>query len=92
MIPIISRHVSKCNLNLNLPPVASAAASLSSEFLEHGVHRRGPCCSRRSTRPVPGSDSGLHSWVLVKGFNISYHDKETRLCTVTIDPYYGNLT
>ena len=28
-------------------------------------------------------------WVLVKGFNLSYHDKETIL--FTIDPYYGNL-
>ena len=28
-------------------------------------------------------------WVLVRGFNLSYHKKETIL--FTIDPYYGNL-
>ena len=28
-------------------------------------------------------------WVLVKGFNLSYHSKET--LSSTIDPYYGNL-
>ena len=28
-------------------------------------------------------------WVLVKGFNLSYHNKETILFTT--DPYYGNL-
>ena len=28
-------------------------------------------------------------WVIVKGFNLSYHSKETLLST--IDPYYGNL-
>ena len=31
---------------------------------------------------------GMH-WVLAKGFNLSYHNKETIL--LTIDPYYGNL-
>ena len=29
------------------------------------------------------------NWVLVKGFNLSYYNKETIL--FTIDPYYGNL-
>ena len=29
-------------------------------------------------------------WVLVQGFNVSYHNEETIL--FTIDPYYGNLT
>ena len=29
-------------------------------------------------------------WVLVKGFNLRYHIKETKL--FTIDPYYGNLS
>ena len=28
-------------------------------------------------------------WVLVKGFNLSYHNMQTRL--FTIDPYYGSL-
>ena len=28
-------------------------------------------------------------WVLVKGLNFSYYDKETRL--FTIDPFCGNL-
>ena len=32
---------------------------------------------------------GLITWVLVKGFHLSYHKKETVL--FTIDPYYGNL-
>ena len=30
----------------------------------------------------------LH-WILVKGFHLSYHDKET-LLVLTTDPYYGN--
>ena len=29
------------------------------------------------------------SWVLVKGFNLNYHNKETVL--FTIDPHYDNL-
>ena len=29
-------------------------------------------------------------WVVVKGFGLSCHNKETTL--FTIDPYYGNLT
>ena len=29
------------------------------------------------------------SWALVKGFNVSYQNKETILFSV--DPYYGNL-
>ena len=28
-------------------------------------------------------------WVLVRGFNLSYHNKDTILFTV--DPHYGNL-
>ena len=30
-----------------------------------------------------------YDWVLVKGFSLSYHNKETALFAV--DPYYGNL-
>ena len=33
--------------------------------------------------------ASVASWVLVEEFNLSYHNKETILCT--IDPYYGNL-
>ena len=29
-------------------------------------------------------------WVLVRGFNFSYHNKET--IVFSIDPYYGNLS
>ena len=48
-----------------------------------------------------GSHSGVHviaapqipeptlSWVLVKGLNLSYHNKETIFFTT--DPYYGNF-
>ena len=35
-----------------------------------------------------GFGFGLY-WVLVRGFHLSYHHKETIL--FTIDPYYGNL-
>ena len=40
---------------------------------------------------VPGSSSGFRmaNWVLVKGFNLSYHKYIILLCT--IDPDYGNL-
>ena len=35
-------------------------------------------------------DSGFRVyWALVKGFNLSYHNKEAIL--FTIDPHYGNL-
>ena len=34
-------------------------------------------------------DLSAKDWVLVKGFNLSYHNKETIL--FTIDPHYGNL-
>ena len=30
-----------------------------------------------------------NSWVLVTGFHLSYHNKDTIL--FAIDPYYGNL-
>ena len=33
----------------------------------------------------------LINWVFVKGFNLSYHNKETLLALLlTIDPNYGN--
>ena len=38
-----------------------------------------------------GRVQGLEVWVLVKGFNLSYHNKGTLLLLFTIDPYYGSL-
>ena len=35
------------------------------------------------------SGGSIQYWVLVKGFNLSYQNKETIL--FTIDPHYGNL-
>ena len=47
------------------------------------------CCQHEHQHPETGVDIPC-DWVLVKGFNVSYHNKETVLCT--IDPYsYGNL-
>ena len=42
--------------------------------------------SRAGRKTVSGSS---FTWVLVKEFNLSYHNKETIL--FTIDPQYGNL-
>ena len=45
---------------------------------------RGPCY-----REGYQDDGQTLNWVLVRGFNLSCHNKETMLCT--IDPQYGNL-
>ena len=42
-----------------------------------------------STRPSQAQVAQHLVWVLVKGVRISYHNKETILCT--IDPDYCNL-
>ena len=36
-----------------------------------------------------GERSSINNWAQVKGFYLSYYNKET---TFDIDPYYGNLT